>query len=186
MAAKPAASPSIHRLDVGAYDRMVASGALEGQPVELLEGLVVDMSPQSPEHAAVMEDLVRHLGQGDARLRVQSPLAIPPDSEPEPDLALVAERPPAGSHPQTALMVVEIAVSSHWTDRGTKVDLYARAGVPVYWIVDVPGRTVEVRTEPRDGAYQRCEIYRAGDDVPPPGQGLDGLAVAALFESLDN
>ena len=90
MAAATAPSLPIHRLDVDAYDQMVASGALEGEPVELLEGLLVEvMSPQSPAHAAAIERLTRHLGAARARLRVQLPLALPPDSEPEPDLALV-------------------------------------------------------------------------------------------------
>lgn len=163
---------------------MVASGALEDQPVELLEGLVVDVSPQSPDHAIVMEELVRHLGKSQARLRVQSPLSIPPDSEPEPNLALVAEQPPAGRHPQAALIVVEIAVSSHWMDRGTKAGLYARAGIPVYWLIDVPGRTVEVRTQPRESGYGRCEAYRAGEHVPSPVDDIEILPVSALFDGL--
>ena len=83
-------------------------------------------------------------------------------------------------------MVVEIAVSSHWIDRGAKAELYARAGVPVYWLVDVPGRAVEVRTQPCEGAYQRCDVYRAGEDVPSPGEGITRLGVAALFESFDD
>ena len=93
MATATAQSLTIHRLDVDAYDHMVASGALEGEPVELLEGLLVEvMSPQSPAHAAAIERLTRHLASAHARLRVQLPLKVPPDSEPETDLALVAER----------------------------------------------------------------------------------------------
>ena len=185
MATAAAQSLTIHRLDVDAYDQMVASGALEGEPVELLEGLLVEvMSPQSPYHAAVIEELKRHLASAKARLRTQLPLQVPPDSEPEPDLALVAEKPPPGEHPRTALLVVEVSFSSPQIDRGIKVELYARAGVPTYWLIDVPGRTVEVRTAPGPEGYGRCEVYKAGDRVPSPAEGVADLDVGALLNDL--
>lgn len=173
----------IHRLDVTTYDQMVASGALEGQRVELLEGLIVDMSPQSPRHSAVLEVLVRHFRHTESWLRVQLPLAIPPDSEPEPDLALVAKRPPADRHPRTALLVIEVAVSSHAIDRGVKSQLYARAGVPVYWLIDVPCRVIEVRTHPCADGYERCQIYPEGACAPAPADDVEDLDVATLFDS---
>jgi Uma2 family endonuclease len=164
---------------------MVSLGALEGEPVELLEGLLVEvMSPQSPDHAAVIEELERHLASAKARLRTQLPLEVLPDSEPEPDLALLAEKPPPGRHPRTALLVVEVAVSSHEADRGVKAELYATAGVPTYWLVDIPGKGVEVRTDPGPEGYRRCEIYKAGDRVPSPAEGVAELDVAALLEGL--
>jgi Uma2 family endonuclease len=185
MAAATAPSLPIHRLDVETYNQMVASGALEGEPVELLEGLLVEvMSPQSPEHAAVIEELERHFASAEARLRTQLPLEVLPDSEPEPDLALVAEKPPPGRHPRTALLVVEVAVSSHETDRGVKAKQYATAGIPAYWLVDVPGRTVEVRADPGPGGYGRRDVYKVGDHVPSPAEGVADLDVAALLEGL--
>ena len=121
-----------------------------------------------------------------ARLRVQLPLAVPPDSEPEPDLALVAEKPPPGQHPRTALLVVEVSLSSPQVDRGVKVELYGRAGVPTYWLVDVLGGAVEVRTDPGPEGYGRCEVYKAkaGDRVPSPVQGVPDLDVGALLSEL--
>lgn len=184
MAVKPATALPVHRLDVDTYNQVVASGALEGQHVELLEGIVADMSPHSPDHAVTVEMLTRHFAHARARLRVQLPIEVLPDSEPEPDLALVAEKPIAGRHPRSALIVVEIAVSSHSIDRGLKAKLYARAGVPVYWLVDVPGRAVEVRTQPRDDDYRRCEIFGVGDLVPSPAQGVASLDLAELFDGL--
>lgn len=176
----------MHRLDLETYDRMVACGALEDQRVELLEGVIVDMSPQSPSHALVVEELTRRLGGAAARLRVQSSIAIPPDSEPEPDLAIVAERPRTDRHPRTALLVVEVAVSSHRIDRGTKSYLYARANVPVYWLIDVPGRAVEVRTQPRHDGYGNCEIHHPGGHLRSPAVGVESFPVAALFDGLDS
>jgi Uma2 family endonuclease len=164
---------------------MVSLGALEGEPVELLEGLLVEvMSPQSPDHAAVIERLTRHLGAARARLRVQLPLEVPPDSEPEPDLALVEGKPSRGSHPRTALLVVEVSFSSPQIDRGVKAELYARAGVPTYWLIDVLGNAVEVRTDPGPEGYRRCELYKAGDRVPSPAEGAAELDVGALLEGL--
>jgi Uma2 family endonuclease len=174
----------MHRLDLETYDRMVASGALDDQRVELLEGVIVDMSPQSSSHAAAIEVLTGYFAGAQARLRVQLPLAIPPDSEPEPDIALLAERPPPGQHPHTALLVVEVAVSSHWIDRAIKAKLYARVNVPVYWLVDVPSRAVEMRTQPSDDGYRRCEVYRSGEHLPSPAEGVESLAVAALFDGI--
>jgi Uma2 family endonuclease len=172
----------IHRLDVDTYNNMVESGALDNQSVELVEGLIVDMmSPQSPGRAAVIRRLTRWFADAQATLCVQLPFEVPPDSEPEPDLALLAEEPPSGRHPRTALLVVEVAVSSHEVDRGAKADLYARAGVPTYWLVDVPGRTVEVRTEPGADGYRRCVSYKPGALVPSPAPGVADLDVAALL-----
>ncbi len=185
MATAAAQSLTIHRLDVDAYDHMVASGALEGEPVELLEGLLVEvMSPQSPAHAAVIERLESYLASAQARLRTQLPLAVPPDSEPEPDLALVAEAPSPDRHPRTALLVVEVAVSSHQVDRGLKVELYARAGVSTYWLVDVPGKAVEVRTDPGPEGYRGLEVYGLDGAVPSPAEGVADLDVGALLHDL--
>ncbi len=100
---------------------------------------------------------------------------------PEPDLALVAEKSTPRHHPRTALLAVEVAVSSRKVDRGVKAALYARAGVPQYWVSDVPNRCVEVRTDPGPDGYRRCEVYKAGASVPSPDPGSDDLDVGALF-----
>lgn len=180
----PPRSPALplHRLDAETYGRMVSCGALEGEHVELLEGLLVDVSPHSPAHATAIRRLARHLATAPGCLQVQLPLEVPPDCVPEPDVALLAEEPSPGRHPRTALLVVEVAGSSHAVDRGLKAALYARANVPTYWLVDLPGRAVEVRTQPGPDGYGRCDVYRAGARVPEPAAGVEGLDVASLFE----
>lgn len=178
----PLREDAIHRIDVGTYERMVATGLLEGLPIELLEGLLVEVSPQGIEHADVIESLTEHLGKGSARLRVQLPLEAEWSSVPEPDLALVERRRPRHHHPRTALLAVEVAVSSHKKDRESKANMYAGAPVPTYWLVDVPGRTVEVRTAPGPRGYERCDTYKPGDRVPSPAEGVPDLDVAWLFE----
>jgi len=177
----PHGDDPLHRIDVGTYERMVATGALEALPIELLEGLLVEVSPQGEEHASAIEYLTHHLVTAHARLRVQLPLETEWGAMPEPDLALVEASHPRHRHPRTALLAVEVAVSSHEKDRGTKADMYAWAPVPIYWMVDVPARTVEVRTEPGPKGYGRCEIYGVGTKVPSPAAGVADLDVSELF-----
>lgn len=173
-------------MDAETYNRIVASGALEGQHVELLDGRIVDMSPKSPAHIAVVSELVRHFAAAPQWwMQVQDPIEVCPDSEPEPDLAIAAERPPRGRLLRSAVLVIEVAVGSQAIDRNVKAPLYARAGIPAYWLVDVPARAVEVRTEPtaREPAahwYQSVNIYRAGEAVPCPLEGVADLDVAGL------
>jgi Uma2 family endonuclease len=172
---------SIHRLDTDTYNRMVATGALEDEPVELLEGLLVEMSPQGSRHAVVIMRLTRHFAPAPAWLAVQLPLEIRSRSEPEPDLVLTESEPTAQHHIRDALLAVEVAVTSHKKDREAKAPVYARAGVPTYWLVDVPAKTVEVRTEPGPDGYGRCDVYGAGTMVPSPAEGVADLDVAALL-----
>jgi Uma2 family endonuclease len=154
---------------------------LEDEPVELLEGLLVEVSPQGPTHAWVIVRLTRHLASARAWLAVQLPLEVKPRSEPEPDLALAEAEPSFDHHFRTAVLVVEVAVTSHKKDRETKAPVYARAGVPTYWLVDVPAETVEVRTGPGPDGYGCCEVYGAGAKVPSPAEGVADLDVTALF-----
>ncbi|MGA9877089.1 MAG: Uma2 family endonuclease [Solirubrobacteraceae bacterium] len=176
-----------HQLDVDTYNRMVLTGALDGLHIELLDGLLVEMSPISPAHTAVVTRLMRHFATAPRWwTQVQSPLEVRPQSEPEPDLLIAAQEPPPGEHLRGALLAIEVAVSSHRADRGRKVALYARAGIPTYWLVDVPGRAVEVRTHPGPDGYTRCAIYREGSLLPSSLSGVAGLDIAALFAGIES
>lgn len=180
----PHRKDAVHRFDVGTFERMVATGEFEEQPIELLEGLLVEVSPHGAEHARVLRRLTRYLANAQACLGVQVPLEVEWGSLPEPDLTLTESEPPRGRHPRTAMLAVEVAVTSQERDRGTKAVMYAQAAVPVYWLVDVPAKTVEVRSEPGPGGYSRCEIYRPGARVRSPAEGVGELDVAALFEGV--
>lgn len=177
---------ALYRLDTETYNRMVDTDALEDLPIELLEGLLVEMSPQGPAHASVISCLIRHLGSTPMWLGVQLPLELRPGSEPEPDLVLTEHRRSARRHPDHALLAVEVAVTSHSKDRNRKGVLYARAGIPTYWLVDVPGRAVEVRAAPGPRGYERCDIYKPGERVPSPAEGVADLDVAWLFDAPDD
>jgi len=180
----PHREDAVHRFDIGTFERIVATGEFEEQPIELLEGLLVEVSPHGPEHARVLTRLTAHLASARGRLGVQIPLEVEWGSLPEPDLTLTMGEPPRGRHPRTAMLAVEVAVTSQERDRDTKAPMYARAAVPVYWLVDVPAKTVEVRTEPVPDGYARCELYRPGAHVPSPAEGVGELDVATLFDGV--
>lgn len=193
MAAEPATSASapetpqptiwlpVHRFDVDDYYKIAETGILDDLRVELLEGLIIDMSPPSPGHSLTIERLTDHFRAVPLRLRVQLPFEIRPDNVPQPDLLLTAEPASPRHHPSTALLAVEVSVSSHMIDRNVKAGYYARADIPTYWIVDVPHGRVEVRTEPGSNSYRKCDIYHEGHTVPSPAPGVDELDVNTLF-----
>jgi Uma2 family endonuclease len=173
---------STHRFDAETYGRIVESGALDDQRVELIDGRIVDMSPQTSEHSAVIAWLTHLMAGREVFLRVQLPLHVAPDSVPEPDLAITDTEPSADRHPTTALLVVEVAVSSHALDRGRKAELYAAAGVPEYWVVDVSGRSVEVHREPRPaGGYGTVTVHKGDDELTPPVAGIAPFTVERLL-----
>ena len=138
------------------YDEMVALGMFEDERVELLHGVLVRMSPQGVPHALGVQrvNLILTVAvAGRAIPRPQLPFAAGDDSEPEPDFAIVPLDYCETDHPSQALLVVEVASSSLSKDRHIKADLYAAAGIPEYWIVNLVDECVEVHTEPRDGSY---------------------------------
>ena len=146
----------VHRIDVDTYNRMVLSGALEDLHIELLDGLLVEMGSISPAHTVVVTLLMRHFAAAPQWwMQVQCPVEIRPSSEPQPDLLVAAHRPPPGEHLRGALLAIEVAVSSHRRDRGRKAALYAEADITTYWLVDVPGRAVEVRVPVRERRVER-------------------------------
>ncbi len=150
------------------YERLVELGLFEGERVELLYGMVVEMSPHGPPHDAAIEELTEILVgalAGRARVRIQSAFAASDGSEPEPDVAVVPKGDYHHAHPTSAWLVVEVADSSVKKDRGLKAQLYAESGVPEYWVVNIPDRLIEVHTDIVGGAYTRVTPYRIGDTV---------------------
>ena len=152
------------------YQRLVDAGAFAGERVELLDGRVVAMSPQSARHAEVAELLtellIRQLA-GTARVRCQLPFPATASSVPEPDVAVFPREGYGGGHPSRALLVVEIADTSVRQDRQVKSAIYAAAGVLEYWLVDLRRDVVELRTVPAGGRYTRSEERRREDVIHP-------------------
>lgn len=152
------------------YDVLVAQGVLEDQKVELLRGMIVEMSPTYRPHGLGVQWLTmwfaRRLPE-DLHVRVQSGMAATDDSEPEPDLVVVpadwAAHERIAHNPTGALLVVEVAESSLRRDLRIKAGIYAEAAVPQYWVFDVVAREVVVHRDPVDGAY--ATIHRVGEGV---------------------
>ena len=140
------------------YDALVAQGAFDGVPVELLEGELIGMAPQGAPHAGGIDRLARRLDRalvtrhGDLyAVRQEKPFVASDLSEPEPDIAVV-DRAAAESmteHPSWAYLVVEVAESSRRLDLAHKPRVYGGAGVPLYWVVDLVRRRTVVHAQPR-------------------------------------
>jgi Uma2 family endonuclease len=171
----------IRRLSRREYDRLVGLGMFEDERVELLYGVLVAMSPQGAPHATItawfVQRLIRALDDS-FDVRGHSPLAASEDSEPEPDVSVAQRAIGELVHPQTALLVIEVAESSLRKDRQIKARLYAETGMPEYWIVDLTGDAivVEVHTEPTATGYRRVELCGAGQVLRPTR--LPGIAIA--------
>lgn len=155
---------------------MIEAGVFEpSEPVELLEGVIVSMPPEGPDHAGAVQVLNRAFTQAAGErfwVRVQSPLTLAgAASEPEPDVALIdgSFDPHGGAHPSAAALVVEVSHSSVVKDRTWKTRVYARAGIPEYWIVNLAKRQLEVHRDPdlEDGRYRSLSTLAPGGRVSP-------------------
>jgi Uma2 family endonuclease len=171
------------------YERMVDAGILtEDDRVELLDGLLSEMSPQSPEHAEIVRwlttRLIRGIDPATACVDCQLPVSLPPLSMPEPDIAVVPVGNYAHAHAAGALLVIEVAVSSRALDLGTKAEIYAAAGVAEYWVIDIPARTVHVHGSPAREGYGSREQVTTGS-LRPPVPDAPALDVESLFALLD-
>ena len=163
------------RLTREEYERLVEEGFFAPDArIELIHGRLVEMAPQTTFHSVGVNlaqvVLGRVFGEGFA-VRVQLPLAIDPDSEPEPDVAVVPGNPRdyTYSHPTSAVLVIEVAESSIKIDR-EKAEIYARAGVPEYWILNLGRCQLEVHRNPENGAYASKAILREPGFVSPLGR----------------
>jgi Uma2 family endonuclease len=146
--------------------------------VELIAGEILIMTPQKGRHAMAVgygQDCLLAVLGDQFHLRVQLPLALGGDSEPEPDLAVISGRRkdyPPDEHPTSAVLVVEIADTSVAYDRTRKAGIYARARIPEYWIVNLQARRLEVYRDPAPDsatllgfAYQQRTTHGLRDRV---------------------
>jgi Uma2 family endonuclease len=151
------------------YYLMLQAGILtEDDRVELIEGEIVQMTAIGSRHAACVDRLNQLFSTRvveRAIVRVQNPVRLSEYSEPQPDLALLKPRPDfyAGAHPGPLdmLLLVEVADTSAGVDRAAKMPLYARAGIPEAWLVDLQADQVEVHRQPAPQGYQEvCSLGR--------------------------
>lgn len=150
------------------YDKLVDLGAFEDERIELLDGVLVPMSPIGPPHSSAVQKLTELLIlalTGRASVRPQLPFAASDLSEPEPDLMVAPRSDYDTAHPDEALLLIEVAESSLKKDRGVKKRIYAERGVPEYWIVNLVDRCIEVYTEPAAGGYRTIRSYERGESI---------------------
>lgn len=129
------------------YEQLVCQGYFVNERIELLGGLLVAREPQSPWHADAIDRLGALFSEklaGRVRVRVAKPLALGENSEPEPDLALVAPGDYRTAHPSAAFLVVEVADSSVTKDERLKSAIYGGADIDEYWVVDLNSRAIRV------------------------------------------
>lgn len=165
-----AMSQEIRPLRRQEYDQLVALGAFVDERIELLEGQLVPMSPIGPPHSGSVQELTMLLVPalvGRAIVRIQSPFAALDSSEPEPDVAIVPIGDYHQEHASEAHLIIEVAQSSLARERGQKQRIYARAGVPEYWIVNIEGRSVEVHNEPGPEGYAVREVVGYDGSLAP-------------------
>jgi Uma2 family endonuclease len=176
------------RFTVGEYHNLIRLGILtEDDNLELIEGYLVHKMSRNPPHDSTLLRLnnrfVRTLPAG-WLVRIQSAITLP-DSEPEPDAAVIRgdERTFDSCHPgpQEFGIVIEVSDSTLAGDRDDKARMYARARIPEYWIINLVDRQVEVYTAPSGPgvtpAYAARRDYRPGDAVPVT---LDGVPAGSV------
>jgi Uma2 family endonuclease len=161
-------------------DRMQELGIFDGQRCELIDGELIDKMGQNPPHAYAIRRLFAWLIGffGPDQLLIQAPIEVRPgDSEwslPEPDIAVLAEARGeyAKRHPRgdELLLIVEVADASLRQDLIKKRDLYARASVGEYWVLDLPSRRLIVHRNPADGEYRETAILAEDDLASCSGQ----------------
>jgi Uma2 family endonuclease len=164
------------KLSISEYHRMIAAGILqEDDRIELIEGELIDMAPIGFQHSGLTNSLIEILGyptRGLAIASVQNPIGIGSKSEPQPDFALLKPHPDRYiSRLPTAedtLLIVEIADASLRYDREVKGPLYARAGIPEYWIVNIPERTIEVHRVPDQQSGRYTDIHITSSESIAP------------------
>lgn len=179
----------VHRLSAGEYRRLVDAGVFdEDARIELIDGVLVDMSPKTRAHEKAIVWLSRlvmtsiDLGRFD--VRIAAPLTLG-DSEPEPDLAIVEHGTPEPNHPASAALVVEVAASSHRRDLVEKPPIYAAAGVPRYWVVDLDGRRAVVHAVAREGRYADVRVLGRDGTLEAAELGLPPVPVAELVAAAE-
>jgi Uma2 family endonuclease len=169
------------------YERLVEQGFFHPEEkLELVEGIIYEMTPQSSIHATGVRAATRTLESVFSEgfdVRPQLPFASGDDSEPEPDVVVVAGawQDFSHAHPAKAVLIVEVAESSLFHDRKRKSRLYARAGIPEYWILNLVDWCLEVYREPKSGEYASRTTLREGDSVSPLARPETSVPVADLF-----
>lgn len=188
-AVAPVLEPEVYRWKRSDFCRFLGSGVVEDPSrFELLDGLIFRHPMENPSHSVVcglVHDALLPSCENRFHVRVQNPLAIEDESEPEPDLAVVtgSRKDYLKDHPRTAELVVEASDTTLHIDHGRKLRAYARNQIPEYWIVNLSKRQLEIYRAPsrERESYLEAEIPRAGTEVSPLFSPGSRIKVDALF-----
>ncbi|PSN14094.1 hypothetical protein C7293_13225 [filamentous cyanobacterium CCT1] len=154
------------------YHRMIEAGLFVDRRVELLNGLVVEMAPEGPDHVDLSTDadeLFVEQARGRYRVRVAKPMSIAATgSEPEPDIALVKRKSYRQGHPEPAdiYLIIEFSNTTLAKDTNEKRQAYAAAGIQDYWVANLKDKELIVYRQPVDGDYQIEQHLRQGTVTP--------------------
>ena len=176
------------------YERLIDLGVFQpGEDIELIGGELMVAEPQGAPHYTAIRKTAKALeaafGPG-WEVRTEGPIGLDDESEPEPDVAVVPGAPDdyARAHPSRPALTVEVAESSLALDRQRKGSLYARAGLPDYWVLNLVDRVLEVYREPApDSAapfgwrYGRSEVFEASARVTPLAAPGSSILVSQLL-----
>jgi Uma2 family endonuclease len=176
------------------YERLIDLGVFQpGEDIELIGGELMVAEPQGAPHYTAIRKTAKALeaafGPG-WEVRTEGPIGLDDESEPEPDVAVVPGAPDdyARAHPSRPALTVEVAESSLALDRQRKGSLYARAGLPDYWVLNLVDRVLEVYREPApDSAapfgwrYGRSEVFEASAWVTPLAAPGSSIPVSQLL-----
>lgn len=181
-----------HRWTREDYERRAAAGVFGDRRVELVDGVVYDMTPQNGPHITAVSKALQALWAAfppaaGFYIRPQGPLPLGAASMPEPDLAVIAGRPDDHRklHPVAAVLVLEVSDTSELHDRNRKALLYAQAGIADYWIANLVRDHLEVFRDPQDGVYRSHRILRRGERIAPLANPGAVIAVDDLLPSRD-
>ncbi|MGB7247781.1 MAG: Uma2 family endonuclease [Phormidesmis sp.] len=183
------------RFSLQEYDRLAELGFFQDDDhLELIQGELIYMAAKGVAHEVCITRLLRELPQclgGSVTLRCQSPVALPPDSEPEPDFAIVRNREDDyfSGHPQPAdiLWLIEVSDSSITYDQSVKLVIYAAHGIAHYWIFNLLDAVLECYSDPYEGlqgtwAYRTKRIYLPTERVAMPTVSAQAsLSLAKVF-----
>jgi Uma2 family endonuclease len=175
----------LHRMSLDEYHRLIEAGGFdEDARIELIDGLLLDMSPKTAEHENVIawlnQRLMLAVDLERYQVRVASAMTIDP-SEPEPDVIVIERDAPRPYHPGSAPLVIEVAVSSQRRDLRVKPRIYAGAGVPLYWVIDLDGRQVVVHSDPGPVGYGSVEVLGPEGALTAPQIGIEPIALADVL-----
>jgi Uma2 family endonuclease len=175
------------RITLEQYHRMVEAGIWEGCRVELLNGVVVEMSPEGMPHASrstTTGEYLREVLGSQVQIREGHPITLPNGSEPEPDIAIVQRMPDHylshHPYPENIFWIIEYANTSLDKDLGVKADIYASENIPEYWVINLQQNILIVFRDPVDGKYQSRQEFTSGA-IAPLAFGDVAIAVARLL-----